>query len=71
MYLGSCNTPNLIIMYIINVYHFVVTTVSFSNSSYNVNEDNGNLEVILILSKPLSTDVIVTVTDIQGTAVGK
>ena len=58
-------------MYIINVYHFVVTTVSFSNSSYSVNEDIGNLEVMLILSKPSSTNVIVTVTDIQGTAAGK
>ena len=51
--------------------HFVVTTVFFNNSLYNVNEDNGQVEVTLILSKPSSTDITVTITDIQGTASGE
>ena len=51
-------------------FNFLVITVSFSNSSYSVSEDKGRVEIALILSKPSFTNIVVIVTDIQGTAAG-
>ena len=46
-------------------------TVSFEQSTYNVNEDNGLTQLILVLSNPLSTDTIVQVNNSNGSATGK
>ena len=47
-------------------------SVSFKESSYNINENsNIPLKVILILSEVSSMDITVRVTDDEGTAVGK
>ncbi|XP_065892786.1 uncharacterized protein [Dysidea avara] len=43
-------------------------TVSFSQSSYSVNEDAGQAQPVLILSNPSSTDITVQVRDTQITA---
>ena len=45
-------------------------TVSFSQSTYNVNENKGSVEPVLVLSNPSSTDVTIRVTDREGTATG-
>ena len=41
-------------------------TVSFNQSSYIVNEDEGPAQPVLVLSNPSSTDIIVVITDMSG-----
>jgi len=45
--------------------------VSFSQSRYSVEEDNGPVQPVLILSEPLSTDVTLQVLGADGTATGE
>ena len=46
-------------------------TVRFEHQSYNVNEDAGKVEPMLILSNPSSTDLTVEVMITGGSATGK
>jgi len=46
-------------------------TVSFSQSTYNLNEDSGPAQPVLILSNPSSTDITVQVSTSDGTATGE
>ena len=41
-------------------------TVSFNQSSYIVNEDEGPAQPVLVLSNPSSTDITVVITDMSG-----
>ena len=43
----------------------------FSQSVYNVNQNSGSLQAALVLSNPLSTPVIVQVTDSVGSNDGE
>ena len=45
--------------------------LSFSQSTYRVDEDDGPAQPVLVLGNPSSTDVTVQVTDSQDTANGK
>ena len=54
-----------------NIFSFVDATVSFSQSMYNVDEDDGEIQVVLVLSNPSSVDIIVQVVDNSSTAMGK
>jgi len=47
---------------------FLAPTVSFSQSTYSVDEDDGPREIELVLSNPSSTDISVQVRDTEGTA---
>ena len=38
---------------------------------YSINENDGAVKPVLVLSKPSSTDITVQVTDEQGTAIGE
>ena len=38
---------------------------------YNVDEDDGEIQVVLVLSNPSSVDIIVQVVDNSSTAMGK
>ena len=51
--------------------HSVAPTVSFEQASYTVDEGDGSVEPLLVLSNPSSTDVIVQVHTIDGSATGK
>ena len=52
-------------------YHFIDSTVSFSQSLYYVEEDKGSVQLTLFLTEPLSTDVIVRVKDFGINATGE
>ena len=45
--------------------------VSFIKSTYNINEDDGAVQVELVLTKPSSADFTVQVMNVDGTATGK
>lgn len=45
--------------------------MGFSKSSYSSKEDDGSIQVVLSLSKRLSFDVTIDVTDDEDTAKGK
>ena len=49
----------------------IVGTVSFNQSTYNVKEDGGLAEPVLVLSNPSSTDTIVEVFNTDGSATGE
>ena len=46
-------------------------TVSFSQSTYSVNEDDGLVQPVLVLSNPSSTNITVQVRDTSNTATGE
>jgi len=46
-------------------------TVSFNQSTYSVDEDDGPAQPVLVLSSPSSTDITVQVFSTDGTATGK
>ena len=48
-----------------------MATVFFNESSYSVNENEGSVRPVLVLSNPSSTDVTVHVIDSDGTAMGE
>ena len=47
------------------------SVVSFSQSTYRVNEDDKLVQPTLVLSKPLSSEIIVQVNDNDDTATGE
>ena len=49
----------------------IAVTVSFSQSTYSVNEDDGVVQPVLVLSNPTSTDITVQVRSNDNTATGK
>ena len=49
----------------------IVCTVNFEQSTYNVNEDDGPAQPVLLLSNPSSTDITVQVFNTNGSATGK
>lgn len=55
---------------IINL-HYIAPTISFASSRYNVQENTGKVQVELVLSDPLSTDVEVTVNSRDRKATGE
>ena len=50
---------------------YVATTVSFNQSTYSVNEDDGPAQPVLVLSNPSSTDITVQVRSNDITATGE
>ena len=48
-----------------------LVTVRFSQSLYTVNENDGSVQPVLVLSNPASTDITVVVEDISYNASGK
>ena len=47
------------------------TSVSFSQSTYSVDEDDGPAQPVLVLSNPSSTDITVQVRDAQISAISE
>ena len=43
----------------------------FNQSMYGVNEDAGPAQPVLVISNPLSTDIIVQVTNTDGSTTGE
>jgi len=58
-------------IYVHACVNFVAPTVSFSKSNYGVNENDGVVELILVLSNPLSSDVTIRITTFDREATGK
>ena len=54
----------------IDTFYLTVATISFNQSAYSVNENEGPVQPVLVLSNPSSTDVTVRITDGEGTATG-
>ena len=52
-------------------YSIVVAIVSFDQSTYNVNESVRQLQPVLVLSNPSSTDISITITVSLGNATGE
>ena len=51
--------------------HFLVVVVSFNESAYNANENNEQVQPVLVLSQPSSTDISVLITVLDGNATGQ
>ena len=49
----------------------IVTTISFEQPAYTVNEADGKVEPVLVLSNPSSSVITVQVFSIDGSALGK
>ena len=49
----------------------IAITVSFNQSTYSVNENDGPAQPILVLSNPSSTDITVLLFNVDGSAIGK
>ena len=49
----------------------IVTTVSFNQSAYSAYENDGYVQPILVLTKPYSSDLTVTIRADSVTASGK
>ena len=50
---------------------YSLANVSFKRPVYGVDEDNGPAQPVLVLSNPLSHDIIVQVNATDGTATGQ
>ena len=61
---------NHTILYFSHITPYSLATVGFTQSEYSVDEDDGLITVVLILSNPLSTDINVLVRDTNGSATG-
>lgn len=47
--------------------HHIATTINFNESTYTVGESDGSVQLLLILSDPVSTDItVVVVTTVDG-----
>ena len=57
-------------LYVVNFICLEIT-VTFNQSTYSVDEDDGLAQLILVLSNPSSTDITVQVRDNANTATGK
>ena len=53
------------------LFYVLATTVMFNQSMYNVDEDDGPAQLILVLSNPSSSDITVQVITEDGSATGK
>ena len=49
----------------------VVTTISFNQISYSIEESKGLLQPVLVLSSPSSVDITVEVREYSGSATRK
>ena len=49
---------------------YIAIKVTFNQSTYSVNENDGPAQPVLVLSNPSSTDITVQVNDTQNTATG-
>ena len=52
------------------LYHYVVVVVRFNQSSYNINESSGIIQLLLILSNPSSFNETVSLINTDHTAEG-
>ena len=52
-------------------YLIIDVTVSFKNPKYSVKENDGTLQLVLVLSKPSSTDITIKVVNYDNTTMGK
>ena len=58
-------------MYFKSIVLNVAPTIDFNQSKYNVDEDDGPAQPVLVLSNPSSTDITISVFSTDGSATGK
>jgi len=51
--------------------HPIAVVVNFEQSTYNIDEDDGPAQPVLVLSNPSSTDIIVEVLNTDESATGE
>lgn len=52
-------------------FYLTATTVSFKQQAYNVDENNGPVQPVLVLSNPSATAFTVQIKDSSNTATGE
>ena len=62
---------NLECMYNLVFKMYLAPTINFNQSAYNVDEDDGPAQPVLVLSYPSSTDITISVFSTDGSATGK
>ena len=62
---------HVLIMYVYILFHLIDISISFNQSTYNINEDIGTVKLVLVLSNPSSTNTSVEIIESQGTATSK
>ena len=50
---------------------FIVVTVNFNHTTYDVDEDDGPAQPVLVLSNPSASDITLHVSVTNGSATGK
>ena len=55
----------------VTIATFLAITVNISKSIYNVGENDGGVQLMLILSNPASPDIIICVDTTDGEGVGE
>ena len=55
----------------VTIATFLAITVNFSKSIYDVGENDGRVQPMLVLSNPSSTDIIILVDTIDREAIGE
>ena len=63
MYVIALTNPDL--------YVYIAINISFNQSTYSVNEDDGPAQPVLVLSNPSSADITIQVKATNGSATGK
>ena len=53
------------------LYHIIAITVNFDQSTYIIDEDNGPVQPLLVLSNPSTFLINVQVNSSDGSALGK
>ena len=53
------------------VYHLLAITITFSQTTYDVDEDDGPAQPVLVLSNPSATAFTVRVREVPRTATSK
>ena len=61
----------MILLVMSNILYLLVATVSFGQSSYNVSEKDGQVQVTLVLSNPSSADITIVIGNVNNSAMGK
>jgi len=53
------------------VHYIIAPAVNFNQSTYNVDEDDGPAQPVLVLSNPSSISITISVFSTNGSATGK
>ena len=55
---------------LVHISIYIAPAIDFNQSTYNVDEDDGPAQPVLVLSNPSSTDITISVFSTDGSATG-